>query len=60
MFNADMPKGSNIFMTKSSPNNVPDLWGLAFIDSLDCRLHVHSARPRYWHIIGPVENPNGQ
>ena len=58
MFNADMAKGSNIFMTKS-PNNVPDLWGLAFID---CHLHVHvhSARPRFRNIIGPVENLNGQ
>ena len=43
MFNADMAKGSNIFMTKSSTNNIPDLWGLAFIN---CHLHVHSTHSR--------------
>ena len=41
MFNADMAKGSNIYMTESSPNNMPDLWGLAFIDC-----HIHSKQPR--------------
>ena len=41
MLNADLAKGSNIFMTKSSPNNVPDLWGLAFID---CHLYMYILR----------------